>query len=204
MFGFLARPVLLALLLACTLPALAQVDVTPFTKLDTFTSIKLSPTGEYLAATVPRGDSTGLVVLRRANNAVTASVGLGKNTHVSDFEWVNDVRLVLAMAEAFGSDDDHLRMNLLHHLQDAGRRNSVPHKRLRPCTLLFRRLRQTSQVEQSRRLQRSKIAAVGRRDWRVGRRLDHVQNLQPGREDHRQLHSIQESPTSRLLKISRQ
>jgi dipeptidyl aminopeptidase/acylaminoacyl peptidase len=106
MFGFLARPVLLALLLACTLPALAQVDVTPFTKLDTFTSIKLSPTGEYLAATVPRGDSTGLVVLRRANNAVTASVGLGKNTHVSDFEWVNDGRLVLAMAEAFGSDDE--------------------------------------------------------------------------------------------------
>lgn len=96
------------LLAACLIlagPALAQVELAPFTKLDTFTDIKLSPTGEYLAATVPLGDRTGLVVMRRANNEVTAQFALGKDTHIADFDWVNDGRLLLSMAEAFGMDD---------------------------------------------------------------------------------------------------
>lgn len=96
---------LLATFLLLAGPAQAQVDLAPFTKLDTFTDIKLSPTGEYLAATVPLGDRTGLVVMRRANNEVTAQFALGKDTHIADFVWVNDGRLLLSMAEAFGMDD---------------------------------------------------------------------------------------------------
>lgn len=87
-------------------PASAQVDVSTFTKLDSFTDIEISPTGEFYAATVPLGDRTGLVVLRRADNAVTARFALGKDTHIDDFEWVGDDRLLLGMAEAFGSDDE--------------------------------------------------------------------------------------------------
>lgn len=87
-------------------PASAQVDVSTFTKLDSFTNIEISPTGEFYAATVPLGDRTGLVVLRRADNSVSARFALGKDTHISDFSWVSDDRLVLGMAEAFGSDDE--------------------------------------------------------------------------------------------------
>ncbi|KFN48317.1 hypothetical protein N790_06555 [Arenimonas malthae CC-JY-1] len=87
-------------------PASAQVDVSTFTKPDSFTDIEISPTGEFYAATVPLGDRTGLVVLRRADNAVTARFALGKDTHIDDFEWVADDRLLLGMAEAFGSDDE--------------------------------------------------------------------------------------------------
>ena len=96
------------LLAACLLaagPALAQVDLAGFTKLDSFSDIKLSPTGEYYAATVPLGDRTGLVVMRRDGNDVTAQFALGKDTHIEDFEWVNDTRLLLSMAENFGMDD---------------------------------------------------------------------------------------------------
>lgn len=96
------------LLAACLLaagPALAQVDLAGFTKLDSFSDIKLSPTGEYYAATVPLGDRTGLVVIRRDGNDVTAQFALGKDTHIEDFEWVNDTRLLLSMAENFGMDD---------------------------------------------------------------------------------------------------
>lgn len=102
--GRLAAWLVAACLLVAS-PVLAQADVANFIKLDRFDDIKLSPTGEYYAATVPLGDRTGLVVLRRANNEVTAQFALGKDTHISDFVWANDTRLLLSMAEAFGSDD---------------------------------------------------------------------------------------------------
>lgn len=106
MIGNRAWLLLAAILAMLPGPVLAGVDVKAFTRLDTFTSIKLSPTGEYLAATVPRDDHSGLLVLRRGTNEVTASFALGKNTHIDDFHWVNDKRLVLSIAEAFGSDDE--------------------------------------------------------------------------------------------------
>lgn len=118
-------PLLAALLLIPGL-ALAQVDVAPYTRLDTFTDIKLSPTGEYLAATVPRDDRTGLVVLRRATNEMTASFALGKDTHISDFYWVNDKRLVLAIAEAFGTDDEPVATGELFGVDaDGGNKNML-------------------------------------------------------------------------------
>ncbi|KFL35683.1 alpha/beta hydrolase family protein [Arenimonas donghaensis] len=91
--------------LCLALPVQAQVDLSGFIKLDAFSDIQLSPTGEYYAATVPLGDRTGLVVLRRADNEVTARFALGKDTHINDFYWVNDQRLLLSMAEAYGMDD---------------------------------------------------------------------------------------------------
>lgn len=100
------RSAALAVLL-CLSPfaAMAQVDVASFIKQDSFRSIAISPDGVHLAATVPLGDRTGLVVLRRADNAVTARFALGKDTHIERFTWVNENRLLLAISEAFGMDD---------------------------------------------------------------------------------------------------
>jgi len=95
----------LAALLSAT-PVLAAVDVSEFLRRDTFKEIKISPTGEYLAATVPREDHTGLVIIRRAAGEVTASFALGKNTHVEDFVWVNDERVLMSMSEASGQRDE--------------------------------------------------------------------------------------------------
>jgi len=101
----LFRAALAAFSLLFALPVAAQVDVAAFNKLDSFGRIEISPDGVHLAATVPLGDRTGLVVLRRSDNAVTARFALGKDTHIEDFSWVNDGRLVLAISEAFGMDD---------------------------------------------------------------------------------------------------
>lgn len=95
----------LATLLTAT-PALAAVDVSEFVRRDAFKEIKISPTGEYLAATVPREDRTGLIILRRASGEVTASFALGRDTHVEDFSWVNDERVLMSMSEAFGQRDE--------------------------------------------------------------------------------------------------
>ncbi|HEX5694231.1 MAG TPA: S9 family peptidase, partial [Arenimonas sp.] len=99
-------PLLLALAgLLASAPLHAQVDLAPFERFETFGQIKLSPTGEYYAATVPLGERTAMAVLRRADNAVLARFALGDEAHVEDFEWVNDQRLLLSMSRTFGSAD---------------------------------------------------------------------------------------------------
>jgi dipeptidyl aminopeptidase/acylaminoacyl peptidase len=85
--------------------AVAQVDLAPFLKDMDFEDIKISPTGEYYAATVPFGDRTSLVVMKRDGNSPLSRFSLGKNSHVQSFTWVNDTRLLLSMAEKFGQLD---------------------------------------------------------------------------------------------------
>ncbi|KAB8316071.1 S9 family peptidase [Tolypothrix campylonemoides VB511288] len=83
----------------------AAVDVEQYIKRDKFNDIKISPTGEYLAATVPLEDRTVLAVIRRSDNAVLTKLALEKNNHVSDFVWVNDQRLIVSAAQKFGELD---------------------------------------------------------------------------------------------------
>jgi dipeptidyl aminopeptidase/acylaminoacyl peptidase len=90
---------------AATPSAATTVDLTPFVRKDTFETIVLSPTGEYLAATVPLEDRTGLVIMRRSDKQVTARFTLGRDTHLTDVVWVSDRRVLASIAEAFGSQD---------------------------------------------------------------------------------------------------
>jgi dipeptidyl aminopeptidase/acylaminoacyl peptidase len=96
-----------AIMAALTLtPAFAQgVDVQAFVKKEAFQDIKLSPNGDYYAAKVLMEDRTALVIMRRSDNALTASFNLGSNTHVAGFHWVNPERVVISMAEKFGALD---------------------------------------------------------------------------------------------------
>lgn len=102
---FTLAAALVACLVAGVMPALAQVDIALFEKRDTFRDIKISPTGEYYAATVPLGERTAMAVLRRSDNAVLAQFALGDESHVEDFHWVNDERLLLSMSRTYGSAD---------------------------------------------------------------------------------------------------
>lgn len=79
------------------------VDVSAFVKKDKFGTIRISPKGDYYAATVPLDERTILVVVRRADNTVTGQFARGKNTHVEDFTWVNDERLLISTSEKFGA-----------------------------------------------------------------------------------------------------
>lgn len=83
-----------------------QFDITPYIKKAEFEDIKISPTGEYYAATIPFEDRTGLVILRRADNKVTGGFSIGKNTHVADFWWVNPKRVLISTARKFGALDN--------------------------------------------------------------------------------------------------
>src|SRR5688500_8115906 len=83
----------------------AQVDLGRYLKRDPFGTIKISPTGEYYAATVPLEDRTSLVVVRRGDKQVSGQVGGERHAVVSDFEWANPERFVVSLAERYGSED---------------------------------------------------------------------------------------------------
>lgn len=103
------RPLLAAALMTTgllVLPTASAVDVQAFVKKDRFNDIKLSPNGDYYAATVAFEDQTALVVIRRSDNVVTGNFRLGKNTHVADFWWVNPERVLISISEKFGALDE--------------------------------------------------------------------------------------------------
>jgi len=107
-------------LLCVAATAQAQVDLEPFLKRDMISALKISPTGEYYAMTVPMEDRTALSILRRSDRKLTAKVSGVKNSLVDDFWWVNNERLVISMAEKFGSEDQPGLTGELHGINADG------------------------------------------------------------------------------------
>lgn len=115
---------LVAALLACLSMwpalALAQVDVDAFLRRDRYEQIKISPTGEFYAVTMPLEDRTVLVVIRRSDQQPTAKVVAGENSRVGGFWWVNDTRVVVAMDRQFGSRAEPYATGELHAVNADG------------------------------------------------------------------------------------
>jgi len=101
-------------------PALAQVDVDAFLKRDRYEQIKISPSGEFYAVTMPLEDRTGLVIVRRSDRKPTAKVVAGENSRVGGFWWVNDTRVVVAMDRQFGSRAQPYPTGELHAINADG------------------------------------------------------------------------------------
>lgn len=109
---------LLAALLA--VPAMAQVNVDAYVKQDRIERIKISPSGEFLAFTVPMEDRTVLAIMRRADKKITAKAAGRKDSVVSDFWWANNERVIVSMAERLGSRDEPYATGELHAINVDG------------------------------------------------------------------------------------
>lgn len=105
-----------------TAPAWAQVDLDAYLKRDRYERMKISPTGEYMAVTVPLEDRTALAIMRLADKTITAKAIAGKNSLVDDFWWANDERVVVAMAQQLGSQDAPYATGELHAVNADGSR----------------------------------------------------------------------------------
>lgn len=91
-------------------PCWAEVKTYPvadFFKEDKFKEIKISPTGEYLAATVPRDGGTELVIFRMQDMRISARVKPAEKNHVANFFWANDHRVLFNMLWKAGSLADY-------------------------------------------------------------------------------------------------
>ena len=84
------------------MPDARAVDVDNYIRRDSFSDIKISPNGEYYAATVLQEDRTSLVILSRETNQVTGRFTLERNKHVNGFWWVSPERVVISTAQKFG------------------------------------------------------------------------------------------------------
>ncbi|MEO6172114.1 MAG: S9 family peptidase [Arenimonas sp.] len=73
-----------------------------FLKRDLFGTLKISPTGEYLAATIPQEDRSALVIFHRSNMQISGKVVLPSKTYVADFNWVNPTRILFSVGEKAG------------------------------------------------------------------------------------------------------
>lgn len=83
----------------------ADVNVDAFSKRDSFETIKISPNGEYYAATVPFEDRVALVILSRTDRKLLGTFQLGRDTAIYAFDWVSPSRLIISAAQKFGELD---------------------------------------------------------------------------------------------------
>ena len=83
--------------------AATGVDLDAMLKHSQFDVIELSPDGKYLAATMPQDDREGLVVMRRSDSTITSSFIPAKDEYIHAFEWVNDKRVLIRLAEKIGA-----------------------------------------------------------------------------------------------------
>lgn len=104
MTPFFRTALSLGLLLGATCAANAA-SVDDFIREESFIEIKISPTGEYFAATVPQENRTTLAILRRSDMKLSGAFHLGANTHVHDFDWVNPKRLLISTAQKMGAHE---------------------------------------------------------------------------------------------------
>ncbi len=102
-FFFALVVVLLCLSPTCVnAQARTPIPLEQFLKRDVFGTMNISPTGEYLAATIPKDDGSSLVILRRSDMKVTGKVVLPKDTYIVGFNWVNPTRILFSIGEKAG------------------------------------------------------------------------------------------------------
>ncbi|MEZ0469594.1 alpha/beta hydrolase family protein [Luteimonas salinilitoris] len=117
---------LVALLMGLSpVAARAQMDVGPFVAEDAFRDIKLSPTGEFYAVTVPIDGQIGLAIIRREDGTSMSSFRFERGTSVHDFWWVNDERVLMSVSENFGSRDDPLPTGELYAMNADGNKREL-------------------------------------------------------------------------------
>jgi dipeptidyl aminopeptidase/acylaminoacyl peptidase len=103
------------------------IDVAAYAIRDSFSDIRLSPTGAYYAATVPLEDETMLAVLKRdpasADVRKAKIVGrfrLAKDYHVSGFIWSAPERLLISMAYKRGKRDQPIESGDIYAMNADG------------------------------------------------------------------------------------
>lgn len=80
----------------------AEPTIKDFARLPEYSLPVLSPTGEYLAAAVPRGDQTGIAIIRLSDMKATAAFSESR-VHVSRIWWVAPERVLMTFDESSGA-----------------------------------------------------------------------------------------------------
>jgi dipeptidyl aminopeptidase/acylaminoacyl peptidase len=105
----------------------SDIPIKDFLKHSEFVQIKISPTGEYFAATVPRDDTRTLVIFRRDNRKVTGVAQFGKTKsqfQIGSFSWIAPDRVAFTINENQGSLDIPSRRGELFFMDTSGKQST--------------------------------------------------------------------------------
>jgi dipeptidyl aminopeptidase/acylaminoacyl peptidase len=100
---------ILVLLALISLPCMALNPI-DFFKKSKFDSIKISPTGEYLAATVPVSDRTVLVILQASDLKVLGVFRPEEKEYVDSFTWSSNIRVIFNTSIKIGNLEEPYAM----------------------------------------------------------------------------------------------
>jgi len=81
------------------------VPVGDFFKDPEFTSVSLSPTGQYITVSVPQGDRTVLAAFEVDGMKLVGKWDFGAKKHIDRVSWVNDRRFLMYVSEKLGRFD---------------------------------------------------------------------------------------------------
>ncbi|WP_416058214.1 alpha/beta hydrolase family protein [Stenotrophomonas maltophilia] len=115
---------LFALACACNAGA-ADVALDDYLRRAEFNDIQLSPTGEYLAMTLPLEDATAVAILRTDSMALVGSFRPPRNNHADTVDWVSDTRLLIGLAEKWGALDEPRPTGELYAIDANGKRGDL-------------------------------------------------------------------------------
>lgn len=114
------RTILAAMIAALAWPAMAgaaDVDLDTYLKRDSFVDLRLSPGGEYYAATIPLEKSTAVAILRVADGQIVGRFVPPENNHALRFDWVSEDRVLIELGQKLGSLDQPQRTGELYSLR---------------------------------------------------------------------------------------
>ncbi len=119
---------LLLMLLASLTSAQAARDIDPsdFARHNEFDTVQISPTGEYLAATVNgRDGKRSVVIIRLKDKRVTARSAFGSKFTPGPFRWVNDERLIIHLYRNLGFLDFPIDTGNIYAVNADGKRQAM-------------------------------------------------------------------------------
>lgn len=95
---------ILAALLSTTMsaPVSAAISLEDLLRRSQYDDLSISPGGEFLAATVMADDRSVLVVVRREDMKITATIDPGKEGYVENAYWANANRVFASTSKRFG------------------------------------------------------------------------------------------------------
>jgi len=85
--------------------AVERLPVGTFFKDPEFTSVSLSPSGEYITVSKPQGDRTLLAAFRVSDMKMVGKWDYGANRHIDRVRWVNDERFLMFVSLKVGRFD---------------------------------------------------------------------------------------------------
>lgn len=85
-----------------------ELPISAFTQLSQFKNLQLSPDGKHIAITVPKADTTNLVIVERQAMMPVLVLGFGTNKHIGKFYWANNERLIYTKTYKRSGRDKHV------------------------------------------------------------------------------------------------